>query len=146
MSIFDPHKNGRAPFPPEPAAPAAVDAEIAARFADAVEREDWYNAWRFYREGGEALLGSGNAVRPLAEYLERENRPDDALNLLQGFASRHPDHPDLVRNYLLAADIMRRHLGDADGARQLLENLAARTTAHPDHPLILARLENPEDT
>lgn len=144
MSIFAKHKNGR---PPQALATAAAppDPELAARFAEAVARADWYNAWRFYREGGETLLGDGHAVHPLAQYLADENRPDDALSLLNGFAARYPAHPDVVKNYLLAADIMRRDFGDAHGARELLENLAARYAEHPDYPLISARLDKPEE-
>lgn len=142
MSIFDPHKNGRLPQALEAATPAH-DPDHAARLQEAAHREDWYEVHRLYREGGKENLPAA-AVYPLARYLADENRPDEALELLQGFASRHPDHPDVVKGYVLAAHIMRRDFGDSEGARLLLENLAARYAEHPDYPLINAQLEKPE--
>lgn len=139
MSIFDQHKNGRPPQGLETPAPAH-DAESAARLQEAVKREDWYEVHRLWQAGGKPQL-PGDAVHPLASYLIAENRPDDALLLLNGFASRHPEHPDVVKNYLLAVNIMRRDFGDHAGARELLERLAQTYPAHPDYPLIRAQLE-----
>lgn len=139
MSIFDRHKDGRAPerIPAE----QTPDAALTARLEDAVARQDWHNAWRYHRESGQALPGNGDAVLPLARYLESENRPDDALALLNGFAARHPAHPDIIKNYLLAAHIMRVHFGDRAGAKTLLERLAQNYPDHPDFPLIEAQLQ-----
>ena len=142
MSIFNKHKNGYPPQALETAAPAH-DSESAARLREAAQREDWYEVHRLYRVGSKENLPA-DAVYPLARYLADENHPDEALELLQGFASRYPGHPDVVKSYVLAAHIMRRDFSDAAGARLLLENLAARYAEHPDYPLIIAQLEKPE--
>ena len=142
MSIFDKHKNGRPPVIPAAETPAATPAGHSALLAEAVARGDWHNVWRYYRQSGQELPGNGDAVLPLAQYLAGENRPDDALSLLQGFAGRYPEHPDVVKNYLLAVHIMRRDFGDAEGARELLGRLAERYANHPDHPLIVQQQEN----
>lgn len=142
MSIFDQHKNDRPPQGLETPAPAH-DAESAARLQEAAKREDWYEVHRLYRAGDKENLPA-DALYPLARYLADENRPDEALELLQGFASRYPEHPDVVKSYVLAAHIMRRDFSDAAGAQLLLENLAARYAEHPDYPLITAQLEKPE--
>ena len=141
MSIFDRHKDGKAPPQTPPHTPAAPDAGLQQRFDDAVAREDFYNAWRLYREGGAALLGKGDAVLPLARYLAGENRPDDALALLNGFAGRYPGHADVVKNYLLAVAVMRRDFADYDGARTLLIRLAETYRDHPDYVLIEQQLD-----
>ena len=146
MSIFDRHKNGHAPAvaKAEPVVETAPDASLQARFADALARNDGYNAWRLYGQGGQALLGNGDAVLPLARYLSAENRPDDALALLNGFAGRYPGHRDIVHNYLLAAHIMRRDFGDHDGAHTLLTRLAESYRDHADYALIEQALHTEE--
>lgn len=143
MSIFSKHKNGVPPTR-QTDAPREADGGQDKRFADALAREDWYSAYRFYRENRQVLAGHADAVYPLARYLVAENHPDEALALLQGFASRHPHHADVVKNYVLAAEVMRRDFADHEGARALLQRLAASYAEHPDYPLIEAQLKNQE--
>src|SRR5690606_38458640 len=55
-----------------------------------------------------------------------------ALRLLSGFHQRHPKHPDIPRNYLLAAKLLAERMGKDAQARALLDHLAG---AYPQHPL-----------
>lgn len=141
MSIFDKHKDGRARssfFPVD----VKREEALVAQFDEAVARQDWHSAWRYYREigyqqdTGRHVTDNPDVILPLACYLSEENHPDDALSLLNGFAARYPAHPDVVKNYLLAVNIMRRDFGDHAGARELLERLAQTYPEHPDYPLI----------
>jgi len=55
-----------------------------------------------------------------------------ALKLLSGFHKRYPKHPDIPRNYLLAAKLLAERMGKDAQARALLDQLAA---SYPQHPL-----------
>lgn len=54
-----------------------------------------------------------------------------ALHLLDGFHTRHPKHPDVVRNLLLAARICHDRLGNAAQAQKILDFVAAKWPGHP---------------
>jgi hypothetical protein len=53
-----------------------------------------------------------------------------ALHLLDGFHQRHPKHPDVVRNLLLAARICHDRLGKAQQAQKILDFITAKWPGH----------------
>ena len=51
------------------------------------------------------------------------------LAITRQFAKNHPDHPQLIDNYILAARALAK-IGGQDKAQQLLQQMLAR---FPDH-------------
>ena len=62
------------------------------------------------------------------------------LLLLREFHLRHPRHPDAPAHALLAAQLLLDREGNAEGARELLKEVAARYPQHPLLPVLLERL------
>ena len=62
------------------------------------------------------------------------------LLLLREFHLRHPRHPDAPAHALLAAQLLLDREGNAEGARELLKEVAARYPQHPLLPTLLDRL------
>ncbi|WP_347261837.1 hypothetical protein [Rudaea sp.] len=56
-----------------------------------------------------------------------------ALPLLGGFHKRFPGHPDVVRNYLLAAKLLAERMNKVTPARALLQQVKRES---PDHPAL----------
>ena len=118
MSVFDQHKNGVAP-----------------QFADIEAQGEQMRAAR--QRIAKALADlDGDWIYPLAHYAAEERQSDEALRLLNGFSHRHAQHDDVVKNYVLAAEIMQRDFGQDADALQLLQRLAQQYAEHKDVALI----------
>ena len=132
MSVFDRHKS--ASFSAD-----AVTAETAVHSVEPATDADVAAALLRYRQAerqGKAAPVAPQWVYPLARRAEAEGFPETALALVEGFSSRYPAHPDVVKNYLLAAIILAEHFGEKDTAGRLLRHLAERYREHPDKSLI----------
>ncbi|MBS0193305.1 MAG: hypothetical protein JSR34_03600 [Proteobacteria bacterium] len=79
-------------------------------------------------------------VSKLAHMAGRQNQPQAALQLLEGFAERYPGSQYIATNGLLAADLLHEKLGRDAQARDLLLDLKARVPNDPLLPDIDAKL------
>ncbi len=68
----------------------------------------------------------------LARIARRENRPKLALRIMNGFAKRHPQHPNAPMVLLFSARIVGEDFHRHGEACQLLDSLLRH---YPDHPL-----------
>jgi len=75
---------------------------------------------------------NGADVHELATQLNARGQSKLALALLNNFHAAFPNHADVVRNYLLAAQIMSEKLNQDDNAKKLLSYLVEK---YPDHDL-----------
>ena len=71
-------------------------------------------------------------VRDLARIADRYNWHELVMRLTNGFAKRHPNHPDVVENYYLGAKALFHGRGDETKALGVLRQLQKR---FPDHPM-----------
>ena len=79
-------------------------------------------------------------IYPLAQFAARQQHYPLVLTLTRGFAQHHPDHPQLIDNYLLAARALAK-TGHADRAQQLLTQMLARFASHEKAGQIRATLK-----
>ena len=79
-------------------------------------------------------------IYPLAQFAARQQHYPLVLTLTRGFAQHHPDHPQLIDNYLLAARALAK-TGHADRAQQLLTQMLARFAHHEKAGQIRATLK-----
>ena len=70
-----------------------------------------------------------DSVLPLAQFAARQQHYKTVLAITRQFAKNHPDHPQLIDNYILAARALAKS-GAEDKAQQLLQQMLAR---FPDH-------------
>ena len=70
-----------------------------------------------------------DSVLPLAQFAARQQHYKTVLAITRQFAKNHPDHPQLIDNYILAARALAK-IGAVDKAQQLLQQMLAR---FPDH-------------
>ena len=70
-----------------------------------------------------------DSVLPLAQFAARQQHYKTVLAITRQFAKNHPDHPQLIDNYILAARALAK-IGGEDKAQQLLQQMLAR---FPDH-------------
>lgn len=70
-----------------------------------------------------------DSVLPLAQCAARQQHYKTVLAITRQFAKNHPDHPQLIDNYILAARALAK-IGAVDKAQQLLQQMLAR---FPDH-------------
>lgn len=70
-----------------------------------------------------------DSVLPLAQFAARQQHYKTVLAVTRQFAKNHPDHPQLIDNYILAARALAKS-GAEDKAQQLLQQMLAR---FPDH-------------
>lgn len=75
-----------------------------------------------------ATLPADN-VLPLAQFAARQQHYKTVLAVTRQFAKNHPEHPQLIDNYILAARALAK-IGAVDKAQQLLQQMLAR---FPDH-------------
>ncbi|SUO95520.1 hypothetical protein [Suttonella ornithocola] len=143
MSVFDKHKKGSAPENQS----FEYSAEIAGAsvlahpndgkrevMATAMANQNYARAFQLYSHG--AVIDNPDWIYPLASYAAHERQSDTALSLLNGFSTQYPEHADVVKNYVLAAEIMHQHFGQTKDALALLAQLSARYQSHPDLSLI----------
>lgn len=71
-------------------------------------------------------------VLDMARVADEYDRHDLVLRLTNGFANRHPKHPDVVENYYLAAKAFFLGRGEESKAHNILAQLQKR---YPDHAL-----------
>ncbi|TDT38536.1 hypothetical protein DES49_2513 [Halospina denitrificans] len=71
-------------------------------------------------------------VRDLARIADRYDWHELVMRLTNGFAKRHPSHPDVVENYYLGARALFYGRGDETKALGVLRQLQKR---FPEHPL-----------
>lgn len=141
MSVFDQHKNGVAPqfadIEAQGAQMRAARQRIAEALADLTVARAFDEYQRASRAGQiEVADLDGDWIYPLAHYAAEERQSDEALRLLNGFSHRHAQHDDVVKNYVLAAEIMQRDFGQDADALQLLQRLAQQYAEHKDVALI----------
>ena len=79
-------------------------------------------------------------IYPLAQFAARQQHYPLVLTLTRGFAHQHPDHPQLIDNYLLAARALAK-TGHADRAQQLLTQMLSRFAHHEKAGQIRATLK-----
>ena len=79
-------------------------------------------------------------IYPLAQFAARQQHYPLVLTLTRGFAQQHPDHPQLIDNYLLAARALAK-TGHADRAQQLLTQMLSRFAHHEKAGQIRATLK-----
>lgn len=81
-------------------------------------------------------------VLDLAQVLDRFQDHESVLRLTNGFANRHPKHPDVCENYYLAARALWFGRGEEKQALKILTQLQKRFPDHSKRPDIekLARL------
>ena len=72
---------------------------------------------------------TADSVLPLAQFAARQQHYKTVLAITRQFAKNHPDHPQLIDNYILAARALAKS-GAEDKAQQLLQQMLAR---FPDH-------------
>ena len=70
-----------------------------------------------------------DSVLPLAQFAARQQHYKTVLAITRQFAKNHPEHPQLIDNYILAARALAKS-GAVDKAQQLLQQMLAR---FPDH-------------
>ena len=70
-----------------------------------------------------------DSVLPLAQCAARQQHYKTVLAITRQFAKNHPEHPQLIDNYILAARALAK-IGAVDKAQQLLQQMLAR---FPDH-------------
>ena len=68
-------------------------------------------------------------IQPLAQAAAGKQHHDTVLNLTRNFAKHHPDSPDIVDNYFLAARALAKK-GETGKSLQLLQQLLKR---YPEH-------------
>ena len=78
-------------------------------------------------------------IYPLALYAARQRQYQTVLALTRQFAKHHPNHPQLIDNYLLAARALAK-TGHTDKAQQMLTQMLARFGAHEKAGQIRATL------
>ena len=142
MSVFDRHKSSSLPAP-------AVTTETVPDLAQLIACEEWAAALACYRQTrqqDEAVSLAPAWVYPLARQAQAEGLRETALALVEGFSKRYPAHPDVVKNYLLAAAILAERFGEKGKAEALLRRLAERYREHPDRVLIDEKLHLLSDT
>lgn len=136
MSVFDRHKDGIAI---KQESDGTERERWQSHFAQAVAQEDWYHAYRLYRQmpaDGDNSWLAADAVYPLARYAADERKGDDALAIVEGFSRRYPTHDDVVKNYVVAAQVMAQQFGEKAQAQALLTQLATHYQEHQDISLI----------
>ena len=79
-------------------------------------------------------------IYPLALYAARQRQHQTVLVLTRQFAKHHPNHPQLIDNYLLAARALAK-TGHTDKAQQMLTQMLARFGAHEKAGQIRAALK-----
>ena len=79
-------------------------------------------------------------IYPLTLYAARQRQYQTVLALTRQFAKHHPNHPQLIDNYLLAARALAK-TGHADKAQQMLTQMLARFAAHEKAGQIRATLK-----
>ncbi len=79
-------------------------------------------------------------IYPLALYAARQRQYQTVLALTRQFAKHHPNHPQLIDNYLLAARALAK-TGHTDKAQQMLTQMLARFGAHEKAGQIRATLK-----
>lgn len=143
MSVFDKHKKGFAPsltsIEIEGANMRAARERISSAFAE-LSVASAFDEYRKALRAGHLEVADldGDWIYPLAHYAAQERQPDDALRLLNGFSSHYAQHDDVVKNYVLAAEIMHRDFAQTEDALQLLQRLATQYVGHKDYALISA--------
>ena len=70
-----------------------------------------------------------DSVLPLAQIAARQQHYKTVLAITRQFAKNHPEHPQLIDNYILAARALAK-IGAVDKAQQLLQQMLTR---FPDH-------------
>lgn len=70
-----------------------------------------------------------DSVLPLAQFAARLQHYKTVLAITRQFAKNHPEHPQLIDNYILAARALAKS-GGQDKAQQLLQQMLTR---FPDH-------------
>ena len=70
-----------------------------------------------------------DSVLPLAQFAARQQHYKTVLAITRQFAKNHPEHPQLIDNYILAARALAKS-GGQDKAQQLLQQMLTR---FPDH-------------
>ena len=83
---------------------------------------------------------SADEVYPLAQYAARQQQYQTVLALTRQFAKHHPNHPQLIDNYILAARALAK-TGHADKAQQMLTQMLARFGEHEKAGQIRATLK-----
>lgn len=83
---------------------------------------------------------SADQSHALASELAALREGKIALELMSGFAHRHPNHPDIPRLYFLAAKILSESFKQDRKATDILKSLLARYPAHPLAPDMQAYL------
>ena len=79
-------------------------------------------------------------IYPLALYAARQRQHQTVLVLTRQFAKHHPNHPQLIDNYLLAARALAK-TGHTDKAQQMLTQMLARFGEHEKAGQIRATLK-----
>ena len=70
-----------------------------------------------------------DSVLPLAQFAARQQHYKTVLAITRQFAKNHPEHPQLIDNYILAARALAK-IDAVDKAQQLLQQMLTR---FPDH-------------
>ena len=83
---------------------------------------------------------SADLIYPLAQLAARQQHYPVVLMLTRQFAQNHPNHPQLIDNYLLAARALAK-TGHADRAQQLLTQMLSRFAHHEKAGQIRATLK-----
>ncbi len=85
-----------------------------------------------YRAKPSFTLSNPKYITTIAEHADRKGLHKLALQLTSGFAKRFPNHPDIPRNYFLAARILSDKMGEDTKALGIMHSLLKK---YPDHPL-----------
>lgn len=80
-------------------------------------------------EGIDPATLPADSVLPLAQFAARQQHYKTVLAITRQFAKNHPEHPQLIDNYILAARALAK-IGAVDKAQQLLQQMLTR---FPDH-------------
>jgi len=86
-------------------------------------------------------IGNADLIYPLARQLVSTGKGQHALDIINGYAQRFPQHPDIPRLYLLAAKILCETLKKDNRAKGLLVNLLKTYPKHELAPEIASYLE-----
>lgn len=64
-----------------------------------------------------------DVIYPMARYLQSQDEARQALEMVNGFAKKFPGHPDIAKNYLIAAEIFALNFNRKEDALKIIQGL-----------------------